>query len=148
ERAPLERALTTWTPALGEAQRAWERALVDLPARFRPLDGQELASAARLPLGTQPDGSVLVGARAPGEETQTIEGTSALARVAAVRLEALPDARLPGGGPGRGTDGGFFLSGVDLEAARLDGNPERVPGPSRDDSARHSRAPSTRSAAG
>jgi hypothetical protein len=60
---------------------------------------------------------MLAGGAAAEPEIHTIAGSTALTRVSAVRLEALPDARLPGGGPGRGPDGAFFLTGVDIEAA-------------------------------
>ncbi len=125
-RAPLAQALATWTPALGEAQRRWERELLALPARFPALAIESVASSAGAPMLPQPDGSVFVAAGmlaggvsgGAGEpEIQTIVGSTALAYVSAVRLEALPDARLPGGGPGRGPDGAFFLTGIDVEAA-------------------------------
>ncbi len=124
-RAPLQHALATWTPALGQAQRRWERELLALPARFPTLAIESLASSAGAPLVAQPDGAVFVvgGVAQPAvgaatePEVETVVGTTALSHVSAVRLEALPDGRLPGGGPGRGPDGAFFLTGIDLDAA-------------------------------
>ncbi|MBL9171520.1 MAG: PSD1 domain-containing protein [Verrucomicrobiales bacterium] len=47
--------------------------------------------------------------------------------VSALRLEALTDSVLPGGGPGRGTNGAFLLTGVEVEAESAD--PAREPSP-------------------
>ena len=126
-RAPLERALATWTPALGEAQRRWERELLALPARFSTLAMLSVASTAGAPLVALPDGGVFIAAGAASAahehdtasrgDVETIVGATALSRLTAVRLEALPDSRLPGGGPGRGADGAFFLNGVEIEGA-------------------------------
>ena len=118
-RAPLEWVLATWTPSLGEAQRRWESELLALSAHFHPFAIASLASSSGAQLVAQPDGAVFIPARvaAAEPEVETVAGASALARLTAVRLEALPDPRLPGGGPGRGPDGAFFLTGVDVEAA-------------------------------
>jgi hypothetical protein len=125
-RAPVAQALATWTPALGEAQRLWERELLALPARFPALAIESATSSTGAPPLVQGDESVFVAAgmlaggvsgAAAEPEVQTVVGSTALAQVSAVRLEALPDARLPGGGPGRGPDGAFFLTGIDVEAA-------------------------------
>ena len=59
-RAPLERALAAWTPALGEAQRRWESELLALPARFHPLAIASLTSSSGASLATQADDSILV----------------------------------------------------------------------------------------
>ena len=52
-RAPLAQALATWTPALGEAQRRWERELLALPARFPALAIESPASSTGAPLVAQ-----------------------------------------------------------------------------------------------
>ncbi len=118
ERAQLEQALATWTPALGQAQQRWERELAALPARFVALAPAELSSTAGVPMLPQPDGSVWVSAAVPGgPEAESVVATTSLSRVTAVRLEALPDVRLPSGGPGRGPDGAFFLTGIEVAAA-------------------------------
>src|SRR5207248_2893608 len=63
----------------------------------------------------EPDGSLFAaGASAPTEK-YTITAAAALRQITAIRLEALPDERLPGGGPGRGPKGDFFLTGIKLK---------------------------------
>jgi hypothetical protein len=119
ERAALARTLATWTPALGEGQRRWEQELAALERAYVPLSRPAATSSAGAPLVVEGDGAVLVasGPAARARDEQRLGGRTALAAVTAVRLAALPDARLPGGGPGRGRDGQFFLEGISLHAA-------------------------------
>ena len=60
--------------------------------------------------GAQADGSVTVAA--PGAETDvyTLEAAAALAGITGLRIEALPDPALPGGGPGLAGNGNFVIS--------------------------------------
>ena len=95
EQGALERTLATWTPALGAAQRRWEGELAALETGFAPLP-----FAARQSQG----------------ETQLVTSAAA-GEITAIRVEALPDPSLPGGGPGLGHDGNFFVSALVLEAA-------------------------------
>jgi hypothetical protein len=112
----IEPVLTTWTPALGTEQRRWEAAFRALPARFTSLPPRASSSTAGTALAPAADASVLVGA-AKGADVQTFMLETALDRITALRLEALPDPRLPGGGPGRGAGGNFWLTSVELEVA-------------------------------
>ncbi len=62
---------------------------------------------------TLDDGSLLVTGDRPEIDSYTIESTTELGRVTGFRLEAIPDARLPAGGPGRGSvmeDGSFVVT--------------------------------------
>jgi hypothetical protein len=52
-----------------------------------------------------------------GKDTYTVIARSDLRGITAVRLEVLPDERLPKGGPGRASDGNFVLSEIHLSAA-------------------------------
>ena len=63
----------------------------------------------------QDDGSVLVSGTSPDKDTYTIESSVAEANVTAIRLEVLPDATLPGQGPGRAGNGNFVVQTVALE---------------------------------
>jgi hypothetical protein len=114
--AALEPQLTSWTPALAAEQRRWEATFRALPAAFTSLRPRAATSAAGAALVTDSDASVLVGPAA-GADVQTFVLETALYRMTALRLEALPDPRLPGGGPGRGAGGNFWLTGVELEVA-------------------------------
>ena len=64
-------------------------------------------------LTSLPDGSILAGGGihrvARGVDTYVVRGLADLPRITAIRLEALADSALPGGGPGR-FGGNFVLS--------------------------------------
>jgi hypothetical protein len=95
EQTALERTLETWTPALGAAQRRWEAELEALDASFEALPF----------LTEEADG-----------ETRLVTGTIS-SELTAIRIEALPDPSLPGGGPGQGHDGNFFVTALVVESA-------------------------------
>jgi hypothetical protein len=67
-------------------------------------------------LTREPDGSIFVSGRnANGVVTITTETN--LTGITGVRLEVLPDNRLPSNGPGRASDGNFVLNEFELIAA-------------------------------
>jgi len=73
------------------------------------------------------DGSLFVQGDTAKHDTYTLEFRRLPAGITALRLEALPDERLPKGGPGRayyeGPKGDFFLSGLKVTA---DGQPVKL----------------------
>jgi hypothetical protein len=78
-------------------------------------------ATANVPILTvQPDGSVLARGDQSKRDLYTLEFNTDLRWITAIRLEALPDERLPRGGPGRiyyeGPFGDFFLSEVTVTA--------------------------------
>jgi hypothetical protein len=58
----------------------------------------------------QSHGSWLVGGARPNHNTFVVTARTTLRNIRALRLEALPDASLPHGGPGRFDNGNFHLS--------------------------------------
>jgi hypothetical protein len=127
ERGALEARLDGWTPALGEEQRRWEDELRGRQARWRPLTPRTAWSSGGATLTPLDDGSVLVGGARPAPDLHTCEVEGDLRGATAVRLEALPDPRLPRGGPGRASDGNFLLGGIALEVAEPGGAFAAVP---------------------
>src|SRR5713101_7823784 len=98
----LNGRLKAESPALARAQAAWEREMrLEPTAGWRVLTPASLAADGGVVLRAAPDGSVLASGPNPGETIYTIEAVASVARVTAVRLEALPDPSLPKGGPGR-----------------------------------------------
>jgi hypothetical protein len=66
------------------------------------------------------DGSVLVSGTSPGTSVYTITGTTTLAAITGVRIEALEHASLPANGPGRiASNGNFVLTEFELSATDL-----------------------------
>lgn len=69
----------------------------------------------------QKDGSVFVHQLQPAKnDTYTLVFQSELKGIMGLRLEALADPRLPGGGPGWAFNGNFQLNEMTLEATRAE----------------------------
>jgi hypothetical protein len=112
----LEARLASATPELAREQSQWEQAVAQAPAAWRPLAVTDLRATGGAVLSKAPDGSILAGGANPREVTYTIEARSPLESITGIRLEALPDASLPRGGPGRDAYGNFLLTAFELEA--------------------------------
>jgi hypothetical protein len=84
-------------------------------------------------LALLPDGSILASGDQTKSDTYDLSFGDQIKGVTALRLEALPDESLPGGGPGRtyyeGTKGDFFLSELSVTVA---GKPVKLAGASDD----------------
>jgi hypothetical protein len=117
-RAELDRLneqLATPTSALAVAQTAWEQAMRLEPGQWTTLVPKTLAATGGVVLALARDGSVIASDANPGETIYTLEGSTLLPRITAIRIEALPDPALPKGGPGRDPYGNFQLNGVEVE---------------------------------
>lgn len=128
--AEIERLLTAQRapiPALDEAQAAWEMAeAAALAARWTPLELTAVRSSGGAHLVPQPDGSVLAAGPAPEREVYTIDTATNLRGITALRLEALPDESLFEGGFGRGSNGNFVLTGLEVTATPASGGDPRT----------------------
>ena len=67
-------------------------------------------------LTNQPDGSILAGGKNGSPDVYTVKTATNLTDITGVRLEVLPDASLPGHGPGRAPNGNFVLNQFRLTA--------------------------------
>ena len=79
---------------------------------------------------TQADDAVLVQGDNPNQNIYTFKTQTALDNITAIRLEVLPDASLPNGGPGRAplfSDGDFHLGEFKVEAAAMDTDAAMTP---------------------
>jgi hypothetical protein len=111
----------------GDARPVEERRKIALEARFRDWVKSEAAGAAHwtvlkpaaatsnLPrLAVQADASVFASGDQSKRDLYTVRFNTGPRRITALRLEVIPDDRLPSGGPGRvyyeGPFGDFFLS--------------------------------------
>ena len=115
DQATAAAALAEYEKTLPAKQAAWE-ASVGKPLVWTPLDPSELKSAAGATLAKQEDKSV-VATGAIAKDVYTFVAPSDVKGVTAIRLEAIHDASLPAGGPGRATNGNFVLSELKLTAA-------------------------------
>src|SRR5262249_4853293 len=114
----LDEQLKTTTPRLARAQALWEESMRrEAALHWTVLTPSKLAATGNVTLTAGPEGSVVASGTNPGDTVYTIETATRMARVTAVRLEALPDPALPKGGPGRDVYGNFQLNGFDVETA-------------------------------
>jgi hypothetical protein len=98
----------------------WAEAELGKVAAWQPVRPSE--AKCQVPsLDVEEDGSVFASGDFTKSDTYTLTFRDLPAGVKAIRIEALPDERLPGGGPGRvyyeGEPGDFFLSNLKVSAA-------------------------------
>jgi hypothetical protein len=98
---------------LTSAQAAWEKSLSEQAVAWVPLEVGGIESTNRATTFTWlTDGSFLATGAPADKDTYTIRAKVTLPRVTALRLEVLPDDRLPMHGPGRQENGNLHLSEI------------------------------------
>ena len=111
----LNERLKTPEQGLEREQAEWERTLgAELADAWKVLVPGRVTATGDVVLTPQADGSVTASGANPGDTVYTVEASPALAGITAVRIEALPDASLPKGGPGRDVYGNFQLNGIEI----------------------------------
>jgi hypothetical protein len=113
----LEQKLKTHTPELAREQAQWEQNLVKARKEWSVLEPASLHAEAGSALTKDRDGIVMATGENPQRETYTIEAPAELKTLAGIRLEVIPDASLPRGGPGRDVYGHFGLTEVLVDIA-------------------------------
>jgi hypothetical protein len=122
----IETKLKTQTRELDVEQSKWEHDLLDEQNKWIPLDPVKLESTGGATLKKLEDKSVLVSGAAAELDVYIINAKTNLKNITALRVEALPDASLPKGGPGRDPYGNFLLTGVEIEVATPDDAPREI----------------------
>jgi hypothetical protein len=112
----LNASLRAESPARAAAQLRWEQSVLAAERAWIPLKGVQFASTGGSTHEQLDDGSILVAGDNPTDNIYTVTATAPIAGVRAIRVEALPDPRLPQGGPGRDRYGNFVLNGFDVTA--------------------------------
>ncbi|MDX1951536.1 MAG: DUF1549 domain-containing protein [Verrucomicrobiota bacterium] len=104
----LEKKFSKWLERESTRAVTWER--------LTPIE----ASSPTPTLDIEPEGIIFASGDFTKSDTYTVRFKGVSSKIKAVRLEALPDDRLPKGGPGRvyyeGPEGDFFLSEFKLSA--------------------------------
>ncbi len=118
EVARLETILQTSTPELRAGQERWEKSLA-AELTWQPLKPESLKARSGAKLSRLDDQSVRVESDAK-TDVYTLEFPETPRRLAAVRLEALPDDALPEKGPGHAA-GNFVVSRVLATLTPADG---------------------------
>ena len=111
----FEKQLNDPTPEFRKRQADWEKEILAFEKQWQPLLPTRVASANGTTLQASADGRVLASGKNPNAETYTIEAKAPFQQITGIRLEALPDPSLPGGGPGRDYYGNFRLQDVRVE---------------------------------
>jgi hypothetical protein len=122
----LRRALTARRKALREREptlmgslleagtqaevERWEATLDGSRTPWTVLDPSDLKARGGSTLEKLPDRSILASGTKPAEETYTITASTDLVGITAIRLELIPDDRLPSRGPGRNSNGNLHLT--------------------------------------
>ena len=92
------------------AQPAWEAAMLAKPT-WEPITVVKANGKIRKTILTaEKDGAIFVTGANPSPETYTVEGKTSMKEVTGVRIELLPDDRLPAKGPGRAANGNLVLN--------------------------------------
>jgi hypothetical protein len=110
----LQGALAASTPQFDADQKQWEQSVAQGDA-WTVLQPTSATSDAATPLAQESDGSIFAVGKSPDTDISHITASSPIKSITAMRLELLPDPRLPASGPGRADDGSFVLTGFEIE---------------------------------
>jgi len=100
---------------LPKKQKDWEESL-NKAVEWTVLDPIEVTSQVGATFQKQDDHSIIVNGK-NGKDVYKVIAFTDLANITAIRIEALSDASLPAGGPGRAKNGNFVLSELSLSAS-------------------------------
>lgn len=115
---PLRKALDAAKAELPVKLPEWEKGIKErltkvaaakVVQKFEPLPITN-AKALSAKLQKQPDGSFLAQNKAPKTDSYTLEISGHAKPITALQIEVLPDASLPGQGPGNNKNGNFVLT--------------------------------------
>ncbi|REK20861.1 MAG: DUF1553 domain-containing protein [Planctomycetota bacterium] len=112
-------------PELAEAQAAWEAQVLAeafaLKEQWTALHPETAESAKGVTVQVLEDDSTFVTASpAEGTDTYRISATTELKGITGLRIDALPDDRLPSKGPGRAGNGNFVVSEIRVTSGEED----------------------------
>ncbi len=127
EKSALEKrdAALLNSPAVVQKVTALEEAFANREKGWTPLDIESVVSTNGTTLTRQADGSWFASGTRPERDTYIVTAHRKAGKLGALRLEVLPDDRLPHHGPGRWDNGNFHLSEFRAFAAP-DGKPEEA----------------------
>lgn len=117
----LEARLETPTPELEREQAAWEASVREADASWQAIQPERAVSAGGAKLDADASGALLASGANARHETFTVEGNLPVSKPRGIRIEALPHASLPRGGPGRDVYGNFVVTSVLVETALAGG---------------------------
>ncbi len=110
QRRDPELLATMETSAVRRRVEAWEEAQAKRERIWAEVEIVSAVSTGGATLNREADGSWFVSGTRPARDTYIVTARRRAGPLAAVRLEVLPDDRLPKRGPGRWENGNFHLS--------------------------------------
>lgn len=116
--AAARTSLADYKLHIADHQIAWESSGIDQVTRWKTLDPKALSATNGAELKREDDYSIFASGK-NGQGAYRIELETQERNITAVRLELLPDSRLPKNGPGRAPDGNFVLTEFVVQAAPL-----------------------------
>lgn len=115
------------SPEVSRKVAAWEETRARREESWKPFAVVSVVSTGGASLTRQPDGSWFASGTRPDRDTYIITARWRRGNLSAVRLEALPDDRLPHRGPGRWDNGNFHLTEFRAFTAAPDGGENAKP---------------------
>jgi hypothetical protein len=112
----VQAVLDTETPALAAAQARWEEEMKAAEGQWTVLVPGHATSEGGATLKLLPDNSILASGKNPDADIYIVQVSTDRTGITGVRIEVFSDPSLPNGGPGRDSDGNFFLSDFEVEA--------------------------------
>ena len=108
-------------------QRQREKDILAEAPKWEPVQPGELKSTNGATLELEADGAIFSSGTQPPKDTYTITADVALTEVTGIRLELLPDDRLPSKGPGRHANGNPIVSEIRLSTiSKADGQQKDI----------------------
>jgi len=98
------------TPEVTRKVQEWEERWAERERAWAPFNVLSVVSTGGAALTREPDGSWFASGTRPERDTYIVTAHWPRAKMSAVRLEVLPDDRLPHRGPGRWDNGNFHLT--------------------------------------
>jgi hypothetical protein len=111
----LTKQTETLTPELKVQESEWEKAVLNAEQSWRVITPSKLSAAAGTTLTSESAGRIFATGATPRNEAYMIEFALPINSASGFRLETLPDARLPRGGPGRDAYGNFNITQIKVE---------------------------------
>jgi hypothetical protein len=120
EYLPKLKAFKDYETRLDAKQAEWEKKESAAPT-WEPMAVTKAESAGKAKMNINAkDSTVFVNGTNPEKDTYTVTFTTKLSNITGLRLEVLPDDRLPAKGPGRAGNGNFVLHEMTVKAAATD----------------------------
>jgi len=98
-----------------------------LASVWEPLEIVEAVSEGGATFRKLEDGSVLAEGPSPQTDAITVRMRTSLEGITALRIDVLGHESLPGGGPGRFSNGNFVLTGIEADAFSVEPPARRTP---------------------